>query len=207
MGTILQLHDPHEQVQMLLPWHVNGTLDPAESALVEAHLEECAECRADLEGEAALRSAIAATALEPDAPAEVKPVPRLRAHAGRRGSMLRRPIALGWALAGQASVAAAAVAAVALLSLAGPPRSSAGYHLLAANAPAPRANAIVLFAPDMAVGDVGAALAQAGARLVDGPTASGAFLVRVDEGRRTALLARLRATAKVVLAEPVDAAP
>ena len=54
MGTILQLHDAHEQVQMLLPWHVNGTLDPAESALVETHLEACAECRADHAAEVAL---------------------------------------------------------------------------------------------------------------------------------------------------------
>jgi anti-sigma factor RsiW len=45
---LLQLRDAHEQAQMLLPWHVNGSLEPGEAALVEAHLAECAECRATL---------------------------------------------------------------------------------------------------------------------------------------------------------------
>ena len=45
---------------MLLPWYVNGTLEGAELALIEAHLDECAECRADLEAERLLAAEFAA---------------------------------------------------------------------------------------------------------------------------------------------------
>jgi hypothetical protein len=37
----------HRRVQALLPWHVNGTLDQAEAARVEAHIDSCARCQAD----------------------------------------------------------------------------------------------------------------------------------------------------------------
>ena len=33
---------PHDEVQELLPWFVNGTLDTDEAERVEAHLASCA---------------------------------------------------------------------------------------------------------------------------------------------------------------------
>lgn len=39
---------PHEAVQRLLPWFVNGTLDGNERAEVEAHVANCGECRDDI---------------------------------------------------------------------------------------------------------------------------------------------------------------
>jgi anti-sigma factor RsiW len=57
MAEIIRLRgSPHEQAQQLLPWYVNGTLEADEAALVEAHLAECAECRADLAAEQASTS-------------------------------------------------------------------------------------------------------------------------------------------------------
>lgn len=35
----------HDELVMLLPWYVNGTLDEAERNRVQRHIEECAECR------------------------------------------------------------------------------------------------------------------------------------------------------------------
>lgn len=35
----------HQEVTLLLPWYVNGTLNEQEMATVDAHLEHCAECR------------------------------------------------------------------------------------------------------------------------------------------------------------------
>ena len=42
-----------------MPWYANGTLDADETAAVEAHLEGCDECRAELESERALGAMIA----------------------------------------------------------------------------------------------------------------------------------------------------
>ena len=42
------------------------------------------------------------------------------------------------------------------------------------------------------------------ARVVDGPTASGAYVVRIAPDRRGQAIDGLRATPQVVLAEPID---
>nr|HRC86425.1 zf-HC2 domain-containing protein [Thermoanaerobaculia bacterium] len=39
----------HGEIELLLPWYVNQTLDDTEIAWVESHLAECAECRAEVE--------------------------------------------------------------------------------------------------------------------------------------------------------------
>ena len=49
-----------------------------------------------------------------------------------------------------------------------------------------------------------AALDETHARLVDGPTATGAFLLHVAETDRDRILASLRGSPRVILAEPVD---
>lgn len=51
-GRVVPLEpDPHVAVQALLPWYVTGRLSPAETAHVDAHLPECAACRAELAAE------------------------------------------------------------------------------------------------------------------------------------------------------------
>jgi hypothetical protein len=50
----------HETVLELLPWHVEGTLSPAEAAMVEQHLQDCEECRTALEEYRYLQIAFAA---------------------------------------------------------------------------------------------------------------------------------------------------
>jgi hypothetical protein len=42
------------------------------------------------------------------------------------------------------------------------------------------------------------------ARVVDGPTATGAYVVRIAPDRRGQAIDGLRATPQVVLAEPID---
>jgi hypothetical protein len=201
MGELVHLHDAHEQTQMLLPWKANGTLDAQDAALVEGHLAECEQCRGDLAAELALRGLYAA------APAPAAPRARDRIDAILPGSgvaLLRRRVALGWALAGQAAVAAAAAVAIVANWPAAAPRDD--YRLLASAAQPARGNVIVLFAPEMAERDLRAALDAAGARIVGGPTPSGAFVVQVDAGTRTAVLGKLRQTRQVLLAEPIDPA-
>jgi anti-sigma factor RsiW len=200
MGNVLHLHDAHEQVQLLLPWRANGTLEAQDAALVEAHLAECEECRADLADELALRANYAAM------PAAVAPRSRGRVEAAlpRSGvALLRRRVPLGWALGAQAAVAAAALAMVASWPV--PPQRD-DYQLLASKAQPAKGNAIVLFAPETTERDLRAALDSAGARIVNGPTASGAFVLQLDQASRIAGLGKLRGNRQVLLAEPIDPA-
>ena len=206
MGDLLQLRDAHEQAQMLLPWRVNGTLEPGDAAVFEAHLAECAECRDDLTANLALRELYAGM------PAVNRPMrPSLlqalddgsKPRPGTNWRFLTRQLSTGWGRAAQAALAAAA--AVAVILLVAPAERGGDYRLLGSDAVAPRGNAIVLFSPDTAERDLREALEQAGARLVDGPTASGAYIVQVPERERAAALEGLRALPQVMLAEPVDA--
>ena len=48
---VVNLDSAHGEVRELLPWFVAGTLDGAESRLVDAHLQACAACRGELEWE------------------------------------------------------------------------------------------------------------------------------------------------------------
>jgi anti-sigma factor RsiW len=207
VGDLLQLRDAHEQAQLVLPWRVNGTLDPGEAALLEAHLAECEECRQDLAANFALRELYAdlPMASEPARPALLG---ALEAGApppgGSTWRFLRRRVSSGWGRAAQAAVAAAA--AVALVLIVAPSERDGDYQLLGSETSEQQGNAIVLFSPDTAERDLRAALDQAGARLVDGPTASGAYIVRVPADQRGAALEGLRALPQVILAEPIDAA-
>lgn len=211
MSNIIKLHgDPHEQTQTLLPWYVNGTLDVAESAMVEAHLAECADCRAELEverglcrqvgglamdveqGWVAMRRRLEATPAATATPARYRP---------RALPFLRRPVAIGWAIGGQLAAAALAIVAVATLR---PSPPQPAYHALGSAEPEQRGNLVVLFRPETAEGDMRRLLAATQARVVEGPLASGAWMLHIDDARRETVTARLRASPRILLAEPVD---
>jgi len=67
MADIIRLRgSPHEEAQRLLPWLVNGTLTADEVKLVEAHVSECAECRADLQAERQLARELASMPVDID---------------------------------------------------------------------------------------------------------------------------------------------
>jgi len=200
VGDLLQLLGAHEQAQLLLPWHASGTLEPDEAALLEAHLAECAECRRDLASERLMRELYGAMPVAGKPARAPLPAPRLQPRRRPAWRSVTRRLSTTW---GKAAMAAAAVALVVAVA----PRQSDGeYQLLGSNTAAQPGNAIVLFAPDTPARDLRAALDRAGARLVDGPTASGAYIVQVPDDGRAAALERLRASPHVVLAEPVDAA-
>jgi hypothetical protein len=208
MAEIIRLRgSPHEQAQQLLPWYVNGTLEADDAAMVETHLAECAECRADLAAEQALSREVAALPLDvehawstlSDRIDAAGPPRRL----AEPVPFLRRKVAIGWALGGSFAAAAAVAFAVAVVPGAPSPVGQT-YRALGSAPTAAPGNALVMFRPDARDSDLRAALAKAGARIIDGPTASGAYVVRIAPASRAQALDGLRATPQIVLAEPID---
>jgi len=218
-GQILHLEpDPHAAVQRLLPWYLTGRLETAEHEAVETHLAQCPECRAELETErqwqllqpghgaqvdvedgwARMRARLA-TEIAPLPSSAVPPRRRAWLPAGLRTPRL--PVRL-WAAPALLS-AALAVALVATLRPVAPP--AADYHALAAPAES-GATAVVRFRPDATESQIRQGLKDSGARLVDGPTVSDAYVVRLPREHYAAALDKLRKSPGVALVEALESA-
>ena len=209
MGTIIPLHgDPHDRAQQLLPWYVNGTLEPGEKALVEEHLSACADCRAELASEERLASLVSAV---PPAPEGQWEALRRRALASPRPAIVQRRQARRWAVGpGRLGlIAASYVALIGLLvALYGQLRSERSeYHTLSAPAATPRGNLLVAFRPETSERDLRRALQAVGARIVNGPTAGNAYVLAVAPDRLASATAQLRAQGAIALAQPIDGSP
>jgi hypothetical protein len=83
-------------------------------------------------------------------------------------------------------------------------RNRADYHGLSASSPVRSGNLIVMFQPGITEQQFRAALTGIGARLVDGPTAAGAYVLSVPQNRRDPVLQTLRIRDDVLLAQPLD---
>lgn len=199
---------PHDEVQELLPWFVNGTLEADEAERVEAHLAGCAECRGELAAERQLAEGIANLPVDVEGSWEGLQE-RLDAEAVGRlqpppPPVWRKPVPLVWALA--APVAAAAGVALFFVNVPLQTPTEPQYRALGSSNPLQTANLIVQFEPNTRVSDMQLALSSSDARLVDGPTQTGAYLLRVDQSRRELALKRLRDNDLIALAEPIDGA-
>lgn len=220
-GRIIHMPaDDHRDIQSLLPWFLNGKLEASERDRVQAHLGECADCRAELGAEQRLSSEIAGMASAAGAPdvergwrqmsQSLDRQPRTRSPFGGWIGRLATPRRtdplpqsgsapwLGWAVALQCCVLV--VMGVVLWRGEEPAR----YHALGTTPASAAANIVVIFKPDTPERDLRAILRASSSRLVDGPTVSDAYLLHVAPAARSAALARLRRDPEVVLAEPVD---
>ena len=218
-GQIVHLEpDPHVAVQRLLPWYLTGRLETAEHDAVETHLAQCPECRAELETERQWQL------LQPGHGAQVDVEDgwaRMRARLG--GDVAPRPAATpvaprsrrrGWlppawprlparAWAAPALLSAALVAAIGVTLRPAPPVGD--YHALAAPAET-GATAVVRFRPDATEAQIRHGLKDSGARLVDGPTVSDAYVVRLPREHYAAALDKLRKEPGVALVEALESA-
>ena len=211
-GRILHLDpDPHAAVQRLLPWYLTGRLDTAEHDAVEGHLAACPECRAELETERQWQL------LQPGDGAQVDVEDgwaRMRARLGAgpgapRATPARgtawRAFARGPARAWAAPAALSVALAVALGFTLRPVASGAEYRALAA-APEATATAVVRFRPDATEAQIRQGLLASGARLVDGPTVSEAYVVRLPREHYAQALDKLRHAPGVLLVEALESA-
>ena len=104
-----------------------------------------------------------------------------------------------WALAGQGILIAGLV--VQLL-----PGDANDYRALSNGgnaAPPPAGNVVVMFRPDVQLGQVQEILQAQGARVVDGPTVTGAYVLEVPDANQAQTLSALKAYPVVQLAEPL----
>jgi hypothetical protein len=216
MGNIVTLSGgEHLETQSLLPWYVSRRLDAGECTRVEAHLADCPECRADVAAERRLAAEWASLPIETETSwlrlrerMIADDADRARPTIGSRlGAIVRHaaagrpswPTRLGWALAAAQAVALVAIGVSSRTATPAP-----AYHTLgAAQAPAD-ANMLVIFDPDTSERDFRDALTANHARIVDGPTASDAYVLHVPGDERPAILARMRARRDVELAQPID---
>jgi anti-sigma factor RsiW len=206
-------HTDHAEAQDALPWLANGTLAGAELERVQAHVETCARCRADL---ALLRTVHAAGPapdldFDPDralarlmpqldaAPAPAQEPPGLLQRwrnrlAANDGTWLRAAVA--------AQFCAIAVLAALLARPGARPVAADDYRVLGAAGANGMARVVVTFRPDTPEAELRRIVRASGARIVGGPTVTDAWLVGAD-GRLDPVLARLRAEPAVTLAEPL----
>jgi hypothetical protein len=217
----------HNEAQDALPWLANGTLCGTELDRVQAHVETCAQCRADL---AVLRTVHAAgpgpdldwdperalgrllPQLDAPLPAQdAADVPAVQAPPAQPAPGLlqrwRTRLAANdrtWLRAAVAAqFCAIAVLAVLLGRLAAQPDSAHDYHVLGAAGANGAARVVVTFRPDTPERELRRIVRASGARIVGGPTVTDAWLVGAD-GRLAPVLARLRAEPAVTLAEPLS---
>jgi anti-sigma factor RsiW len=216
-GQILRFDDSaHRAVDEILPWFVNGTLDGGERAAVEQHVRECARCRREVDLLKQLQAVCAIDEPRPDATLSYRrlceridgrrPLSSLAERVRRlAGPWQRVPAWARWAIAAEFAGIVVLAAGIAM-----PIGESAGlYQTLGAPAlrAAPGGTVAVVFAPDATESELRRIVQSAGARVVDGPTESNAYVLEVPAGHRDAVLADLRAEPAVVLAQPLTAQP
>jgi hypothetical protein len=198
----------HRELQDLLPWYVTGRLEPEEQARVQAHLSGCPECQAEAELQRRLAPEIGGLPLDVDAGwrrmrqrIEAEQAAPMRA----RAAALARPLATGWTPWLGWAMAASLLVVVMIARL--PSDAPGQYHVLGSRQTAQPGNVMVIFKPETTERQLREILRTDGARLVDGPTAAGAYVLNVAAGERPAALTRLRASGQVLAAEPIDPAP
>jgi hypothetical protein len=218
-GRIIHLHgEDHDHARGLLPWYVTGRLDAVEQAKVEAHLSVCADCQAEARAERRLCVEVAGLPIgvehgweqlrrriERNAPRR-PPLAVVRAWLGARN----REAAGAWRAGPGWLRLAIAAQFCGLLILGGillpGVRPAAQYHVLGARPSGAGGNLVVIFHPETTERDLRRTLEASDAQLAAGPNAAGAYLLRVPQARRGAVLASLRHSLAIELAEPVDAA-
>ena len=216
-GAVLRFIKPeHQRALESLPWFLTGALDEGERAAIEQHLRICPACRAELESQRVLREAYIADDASPSHEASLaKLLPRLESARpavtnwrirlvldrvlGARGRM---PALTSLALAVQVGI----VVALGLMLNRNDP-SATSYHTLAsAEAPLPtRGDLIVVFDPSVPLRTVQRILIASDARIVDGPLASGGYVLAVPHADLPKTLAWLRAQRDVSLVQPLSA--
>lgn len=217
---ILQFDDPahHHSVQQLLPWYVNGTLHATEAERVRKHLDGCALCRIDFASQRELQTHLKAdSGWVDDAPSVESGLAALRERLHkspqepRSGKGLpnhaqpapRKVVLTRMALAAQF----AAIVVLSSLLLRRPDTVGGGvlpsphgtYVTRSASLPGQGSDRLIAaFREEASEASVRALLSEIDARIVDGPTGTGAYVIDVPGGHGLIALQTLKGRATTV---------
>jgi anti-sigma-K factor RskA len=201
----------HSAVDALLPFYINGTLRGEEFASVERHVSGCRQCQLEIDW---LRQVFAACAAL--SPLEDAPVERFSL-AGNGLATYRHAwparLAHGWRASPpwMRGLLAAQLAAIAVLgtTVAIDAGDKPAYQTLGIESRSVTSrNAVaVVFDPTATEAEIRRIVAGVDARIVDGPTATHAFVLELPSAQAERALQSLRAEALVRLAEPLGPAP
>jgi len=199
----------HKVAHALLPWLANGTLTGDELELVQRHVDECRDCRREVEWLRELHAACIAGEAMPGASTAFRKLRREleEARGGRDSIAPRLPSRVRTRPWWQWAVAAEFIVIIVLGSLLlasndGP----ALYRTLGTgHAGVPSTGSlVVVFAPATSIADVQRILRSAGARIVDGPTHGNAYVLEVPSGQTQRAAQTLKAERATLLVEPLD---
>lgn len=208
MADILSFQETgHGRMKQLLPWYANGTLDAAERATVESHLQTCEVCRAEVDdlravadlleresADAAAEAAFTRIRGRLDEPLPRSPWGALRDWFQSRGT----PVLLA---AQFIAVIGLSVALWQTDEQADP--LMANYRTLSADGRVASARIFAKFDPARPESDMREALVRAGTRIVDGPTPEGLYVLEATTDSARAL-AVLKSARVVTSAESVE---
>jgi hypothetical protein len=202
----------HRHSWELIPWYVNGTLVEAQRGSLLRHLDECADCREEVEAQRVLMHAMRTRPLVENMPhgslqklwsrIDSHPAPARAAPPGARRQRL-----VGWLVAAVVLQAVLTGALTTyLLRTPGERGADAAFRTVSSPSVAPAAPSIrAVFSPTMTLGELQALLERSRLRIVNGPTQDGVYSLATtaaaDEPKQ-ALLA-LRAHPAVRFAELV----
>jgi anti-sigma factor RsiW len=203
----------HYQTECLLPWLLNGTLEDELRELVQRHLAACARCREEARDQERLQDLYLQLPVEPSAPASFErlrrrlpvatpPKPRAAWRAWRERAIdggSRASPALRWMAAACLLLATALVVSPWRLG----PDSTPAFRTLgtATVAGVPGEQLVVVFDPGVSEARMRMLLRASGARIVDGPSEAGAYVLVLPADRIAEVQAGLRGAPGVQLVE------
>jgi anti-sigma factor RsiW len=184
----------HAECWQLLPWLANGRLSATERTAVEQHVHGCPACAQELAAQRRVYQTLTAPERVTYAPGPsfrklleridgAAPRAAVRAPRGRRRS---DSAALSWRPPGLAWAASVLLLFGAAFWVTGYRWSQPLYVTHTSGAPAAAGVLHIAFVPTLSVVEASALLRASGARIVEGPDASGVFGVRAAQQTGTA---------------------
>lgn len=225
MDTLVSLDTPeHMRLRMLLPWHVNGSLNEAQAFLVRTHLHDCAACQTEVNSLQRLRRDVQTAAEIADGNLAARaslerfghrlhsrnnPVANDTRETSRQFHSSQGRLRRIWQQQPRLALAACLLPVMVglVISLA-PPVFDAAYTTLSSErTPAVQADLVVVFDAAAPTTELDALLAAIHGRQVGEPNSAGAIRIALDRDAGApdtmTVVALFRARPDVILAEPV----